>query len=156
MAGRKPKPTALRILHGNPSKRPLNKNEPEFGDVVSSPPTNLDEVGLLEWERIVPALDNAGVLKDVDIMAIAGYCEHFSRWDIATKEIHKKGYIVKSPSGYPMNNPYIGIANKSFEAMMKVMSEFGMTASSRAKISISEAPESADPFEKFLNDKQKK
>ena len=26
--GRKSKPTALKILEGNPSKRPLNENEP--------------------------------------------------------------------------------------------------------------------------------
>jgi len=29
MAGRKPKPTALKIIEGNPGKRPLNKNEPK-------------------------------------------------------------------------------------------------------------------------------
>ncbi|HZK10243.1 MAG TPA: phage terminase small subunit P27 family, partial [Clostridia bacterium] len=27
--GRKPKPTALKVLEGNPGKRPLNKNEPQ-------------------------------------------------------------------------------------------------------------------------------
>ena len=26
--GRKPKPTALKVLEGNPGKRPLNENEP--------------------------------------------------------------------------------------------------------------------------------
>ena len=26
--GRKPKPTALQVLEGNPGKRPLNENEP--------------------------------------------------------------------------------------------------------------------------------
>jgi P27 family predicted phage terminase small subunit len=153
MAGRKPKPTALKILQGNPSKRPLNKNEPKFDSVATKPPENLDDVGIKEWNRIVPSLEQAGVLKDVDIMAIAGYCEHFSRWHNATKEIHKKGYIIKSPSGYPVNNPYIGIANTSFMSMMKVMAEFGMTASSRAKISIADKVDAVDPFEKFLNAK---
>lgn len=28
--GRKPKPTALKVLEGNPGKRPLNKNEPNL------------------------------------------------------------------------------------------------------------------------------
>ncbi|MEQ8198694.1 MAG: phage terminase small subunit P27 family, partial [Clostridiaceae bacterium] len=27
--GRKPKPTAIKVLEGNPGKRPLNKNEPK-------------------------------------------------------------------------------------------------------------------------------
>ena len=27
--GRKPKPTALKVLEGNPGKRPLNENEPK-------------------------------------------------------------------------------------------------------------------------------
>ena len=34
--GRKPKPTALKLLEGNPSRRALNKNEPQ-------PPTSIPE-----------------------------------------------------------------------------------------------------------------
>lgn len=56
--GRKPKPTELKLLEGNPAKRPLNKNEPNpekkaprcptgtnpliyFGDLKFPKPSNL-------------------------------------------------------------------------------------------------------------------
>jgi phage terminase small subunit len=35
--------------------------------------------------------------------------------------------MVKSPSGYPMQSPYIAIANRQAEIMMRIASEFGFT-----------------------------
>ena len=36
MANR-PKPTALKLLAGNPGKRPINANEPDAGDLDLTP-----------------------------------------------------------------------------------------------------------------------
>lgn len=43
--------------------------------------------------------------------------------------------MVKSPSGYPMQSPYIAIANRQAEIMMRISSEFGFTPASRGRIS---------------------
>jgi phage terminase small subunit len=40
--------------------------------------------------------------------------------------------IVKSPSGYPIQSPYIAIANRQAEIMMRIASEFGFTPASRS------------------------
>jgi P27 family predicted phage terminase small subunit len=42
--------------------------------------------------------------------------------------------LVKSPSGYAIQNPWLSIANKAFDQMMKLMTEFGMTPSSRSRV----------------------
>jgi phage terminase small subunit len=41
----------------------------------------------------------------------------------------------ESPSGYPMQSPYIGIANRQAELMIRLASEFGFTPASRSRIS---------------------
>jgi phage terminase small subunit len=42
--------------------------------------------------------------------------------------------MVKSPAGYPMQSPYISIANRQAEIMMRIASEFGFTPASRSRI----------------------
>jgi P27 family predicted phage terminase small subunit len=48
--------------------------------------------------------------------------------------IQKYGTMMKSPSGYPIQSPYVAIANKQAEIMMKIASEFGFTPASRGRL----------------------
>lgn len=36
--------------------------------------------------------------------------------------------MVKSPSGYPIHSPYVAIANRQAEIMMRIAAEFGLHA----------------------------
>jgi hypothetical protein len=51
------------------------------------------------------------------------------------EQIQKYGTMVKSPTGYPIQSPYLSIANRQAELMMRVASEFGFTPASRSRIS---------------------
>jgi P27 family predicted phage terminase small subunit len=51
------------------------------------------------------------------------------------EQIQKFGTMVKSPTGYPIQSPYLAIANRQAELMMRVASEFGFTPASRSRIS---------------------
>ena len=48
--------------------------------------------------------------------------------------VQKHGAMIKSPNGYPMQSPYLSHANKQFEIMMKIATEFGFTPASRARV----------------------
>lgn len=63
MRGRKPKPTAVKQLNGNPGKRALNKKEPDYPCLGSTPPDFLDEHGQKEWRRVFPMLSAIKVIK---------------------------------------------------------------------------------------------
>ena len=52
MAGRKPKPTALKKLEGNPGKRKLNTKEPMPGKGMPDCPKWLFPEAKKEWERV--------------------------------------------------------------------------------------------------------
>jgi len=76
--GRKPKPTALKVLEGNPGKRPLNENEPVPPKGSIKCPTWLLPEAKKEWKRLAPPLEAMGVLTIADISAFEGYCQAYS------------------------------------------------------------------------------
>ncbi len=44
--------------------------------------------------------------------------------------------MVKSPTGFPIQSPYVSIANRQAEIMLRIASEFGFTPASRGRISM--------------------
>jgi P27 family predicted phage terminase small subunit len=67
----------------------------------------------------------------------------------ANRQIQEFGPLVKAPSGYPMQSPFLAIANKAFDQMRAMLTEFGMTPSSRTKVRV-ERPDAGDPMDDFL------
>src|SRR3990172_2095863 len=151
MRGRKPKPTVLRAIEGNPGKRPLNDREPKPPEGTPDCPEYLDEHGKAEWFRLVPILKQMRVFTEVDRTALAAYCTAFSRWIHAEAQVKKYGTIVKSPEkGFPMKSPYLCVASEAMEAMRKFMVEFGLTPSSRSRLRVPDQPDAAREFDIFL------
>jgi P27 family predicted phage terminase small subunit len=134
MRGRKPKPTRLKALTGNPGKRPLNDTEPRPEIAVPDCPPELGPVARREWDRLVGELASLRLLTNLDRAALAAYCGAYAMWAEATEAIQKYGTMVKSPSGYPIQSPYVSIANRQAEIMMRIASEFGFTPASRSRI----------------------
>ena len=75
MAGRKPKPTAVKKLEGNPGKRKLNTKEPNPGKGMPDCPAWLLPEAKTEWIRLSEKLNQMGVLTDIDRSAFAAYCQ---------------------------------------------------------------------------------
>jgi P27 family predicted phage terminase small subunit len=142
MRGRRPKPTRMKFLTGNPGKRPLNAEEPRPEPRVPDCPRELGAVAQQEWQRLTSELGVLRILTALDRAALAAYCNAYALWAEATAAIGKYGTIVKSPSGYPIQSPYVAIANRQTEIMMRIASEFGFTPASRSRIA---APAKAEP-----------
>ena len=151
MRGRKPKPTVLKLIEGNPGKRRLNDREPVPPDGMPDPPDFLDAEARAEWDRTSKVLADMGLLTKADRSALAAYCVAYSRWVQAEAQVAKYGTIVKSPEkGFPMKSPYLTVADQALEAMRKLMVEFGLTPSSRSRIRIPDGGQAADEFEAFV------
>lgn len=153
--GRRPKPTNLKVLAGNPGKRKLNKLEPSF---VKEEQNNIPEellnkensIALKEWKRIAPELLEANVLTKIDRTAIVAYCMCYQRWIQAEEAIKIDGlvsYSEKSRTIY--QSPYVSISNQALIQMRAFMAEFGMTPATRGKI---QAPRNTEenPLAEFL------
>ena len=132
--GRKPTPTAIKELEGNPGKRPLNENEPKPKKKAPACPKWLEPEARKEWRRLAKQMEEIGVLTDVDMAAFAGYCQAFARWKEAEEFITQHGSIVKTPSGYWQQVPQISIAQTYLKIMHKFAEQFGLTPASRSRI----------------------
>jgi P27 family predicted phage terminase small subunit len=137
MRGRRPKPTRLKVLTGNPGKRPLNEAEPRPEPVVPDCPPELGEVARREWNRLATELGPLRIITNLDRGALASYCGAYALWAESMEAIQKYGSMIKSPSGFPVQSPYLAIANRQTEIMMRIASEFGFTPASRSRISTS-------------------
>jgi P27 family predicted phage terminase small subunit len=132
--GAPPKPTALKVLAGNPGRRPLNTREPKPELKIPSCPAHLSDEARKEWRRISKLIVKLGLLSVVDRAALAGYCMAWGRWVEAEEQLKKTGTVVKTPNGYPIVSPYLSIANKAVEQMRIFLTEFGLTPASRSRI----------------------
>ena len=60
-----------------------------------------------------------------------------------------KGFLIKSPNGYPMISPLYTIANQAKQTLLRTMSELGLTPSSRSRIH-AEPKKEENPLTKLL------
>ena len=155
MPGPPRKPTKLELLQGKPGKRPINDAEPDPPTRVPKCPAHLSDAARREWRGITKELKVLGLISRIDRAALAAYCQAYGRWSEAEEEVKRHGLVVKAPSGYPIQNPYLAIANKALEQMHKFLTEFGMTPSSRTRVKV-EKPDEESPFQKFLQRKKRR
>jgi len=152
--GRKPKPTALKLLEGNPGKRPINEHEPIPPKGTVKCPTWLEPEAKKEWKRLAPSLEAMGVLTQADLTAFAGYCQAYARWKEAEEFISQHGSIFQTPSGYVQQVPQVSIAQQNLKIMQSFCSEFGLTPATRARIIANgggkDDASSDDPMESLL------
>ena len=132
--GRAPKPTELKILEGNPGKRPLNKNEPAPAKKAPSCPKWLEPEAKKEWRRLAKHMESLGILTEVDMAAFASYCQAYARWKEAEEFISQHGSIMRTKSGYVQQVPQVSIAQSYNKILTKLAEQFGLTPSSRSRI----------------------
>jgi P27 family predicted phage terminase small subunit len=136
--GPKPKPTALKKLAGNPGQRRLSDDEPTPEAAAPERPSFLSEAAAAEWDKIAPKLVAMGVLSTADAAALALYCEYYTRWQDAEKKLREGGHVVKV-NGQVMPSPYLSVANKAAEMLLKLTGEFGLTPSARTRVRATKA-----------------
>jgi P27 family predicted phage terminase small subunit len=145
MRGRKPVPTHLKIVRGNPGKRKLNKNEPlPIGDLVDAPAwmTEMQKQG---WNY---AIENApkGLLKKLDRSVLVSWAIAEDLHRRASEMVEKFGILTKAPnSGAPIQSPYLPVVNKQAMIMLKAAELLGFSPASRSRVQIVEIPAHNEP-----------
>jgi P27 family predicted phage terminase small subunit len=142
MRGRTPTPTNLRILRGNPGKRPLRMDEFRPAAEIPSCPRHLKGEARKEWLRVTKELLQYGMVSAVDRGALAMLCTLWGRYVDAEEMIEKaaeqapgsKGLFVKSPNGYPIQSPWLAVSNKAIEQYKSMCAEFGLTPAARVRV----------------------
>jgi phage terminase small subunit len=121
IAGRRPKPTKLRIIEGNPGKRRINADEPQ-PPALGGPPAHLDDTLLPLWNEVVQAAP-PHVLTAADAVVI----------ELTARLLFQ---MRTSPEVGP------GLAVQ----LRQCLGELGMTPSARSRLSVAK-PGPANRFE---------
>ncbi|SMX45617.1 phage terminase small subunit P27 family [Maliponia aquimaris] len=97
-------------------------------------PDHLSDVARKEWRRLATPMVEAGLLTLADRAALAAYCQAYGRWVEAEERLKETPALLKSPSGYVQQSPWLTVANKQLELMGRFMSELGLTPVARTRV----------------------
>jgi len=151
--GPAPEPTQLRLLKGNPSKTPVDSEEPKPRPIAPSCPRWLSKDARREWRRLVKELEPLGLLTVIDGMALATLCEEWATYAWAQKVLSEQGhtyeYTNKAGETNIIARPEVAIAHKAFTAIKAMCAEFGLTPSARSRIRVKLPGNEQDPYEEF-------
>jgi P27 family predicted phage terminase small subunit len=156
LRGPPPKPTALRVLEGNPSGRPFNENEPKPNLLKTlEAPDELSDRGKAAWFRLIPELVRIGIMTEVDREAMIRYFDFLEEYKTARDFIRANGrvYPIKDNKGkvkYIAQFPHVSIMRNASAHMLKLEQNFGLTPAARSRmIAVMEGRdgEESDPFD---------
>jgi len=134
-SGRRPDPTALKILRGVPGHRKLPEHEvrPPSGEVTK--PAGLSAGAAVVWDRIAPVCLYMGTLTTADVPTFGRMCELQATAEQASAMKDTDGFTyfdVKDGSPHPC----LRVERETATALRPYYDYFGMTPPSRARISV--------------------
>ena len=151
-AGRKPKPTYLKILEDEKNKDRINQNEPKPAQPSLISPLWLTEDAKKIWNKYASILEGLQIFKQTDEFAFACLCQEAGRYVKLQKEINKKkSYVTKNIRHGDKPIPEMAMARECLKHIKSLMLEFGLTPSSRGKISIPNDGDEESDLEKILS-----
>jgi P27 family predicted phage terminase small subunit len=154
MASTIPKPTHLKVVTGNPGKRPLNKNEPRPKRGMPKCPARLDGIARRLWFELAAELHAMGVLTFADRQSLALLCEAVQDYRKARAILADRGttYETMTQAGSVMyrNRPEVAVASDAWRRARTMIGEFGLTPAARSRIKAG-TPQELDPFDDLLS-----
>lgn len=162
---RRPIPTALSLVRGNPGKRPpFVANEAAPPPSRPEPPDHLTDLAKVEWNRVVGRLFECGLMTDVDVPMLAAYCDAYGRWEQLSRDLEPMaaadpathGVMIATTNGNFIQNPIVGALRVARTDMARYAIEFGMSPASRSRIDVGigsggvTPPSSASAEERFF------
>lgn len=147
-----PKPTALKLLEGNPGKRALNLADGVNPRIeIPSAPRHLGKEARKEWRRITPLLEELGLISGLDRAALALYCQAVGR--LSELEEAFNGMVAKhesdglsypdavfaasrsqTPSGYEQQSVIVQLIGAHRLQVHRHLAHFGLSPAARARV----------------------
>ena len=154
MPGRKPKSTALKLINGNPGRRPLNMQEPQLQSGIPDKPDWFDTYASEEWDRITSNLNGQRIFTKNDLGILVSICIAYEqlRETLAIIKELGRSYVVEDMGG---NTHYKARPEcVRFETAQKeyrtLLAEIGFTPSSRSKVKTLPEPPKPKGTAKFF------
>lgn len=172
MAGRTPKPAALRETSGPNRDRNYSKEEIEKmqkaedklggnSEKVSDVPDYLSELGQEYYKFITEEMEVSGVLKNLDIPVVVQISETLAMIRQCDEDIIRDGLFYMEPDrngrDIKKKNPAVDVRDKSVSQFKQLATQLGMTPASRsnlASLNLEKQKEEEDPLLEVLKRRQ--
>ena len=159
--GPKPAPADVQRLRGNPGKRVLAAGQPIGDDdddyqvegsapAFADPPSWLTEGGLGVWQRLAPSLSLQNLLKPLDELTFARYCQMFARWIEANEALNTQSLVVETRSAHVTMdrvNKYLHVQLMLEQRLLNLEDRFGLNPAERQRIIMQRSASGARPGE---------
>jgi len=137
--GPKPKQPHLRIANGkgngtDSGGRKVDQNTPKPKPIAPHYPIWLTDAAKDEWKKLAPELEKLGILSSIDGPVFAVFCQAISNFRAATLEIKREGIMLTGAR--KRKHPALQIQRDAAGIIRQYAAEFGLTPSSRTRLSI--------------------
>lgn len=121
----------------------MNEREARPGAPARVPPAPrwLSAGARREWRRLARLLLGAGLLTEIDVVALGMMCEALDIYQRAKAAMGEEGLIVVSDKGNSYQHPALGVMNGARADVLRWAREFGMTPAARSRITVEAAAE---------------
>lgn len=132
--GPAPKPTRLKVLHGEtrPSRLPTAEPRPRVASPV--PPRWLSAEAREVWDRTTAELEAMGLARAADTDSLVVYCTAVVNHARAQQLLDRAGPLIKGVEGGVVRNPAVAVVNATAATVNRYAREFGLTPSARVNL----------------------
>ncbi len=132
--GPRPKPTNLRVLHGEKQYR-INRNEPQpQTSGVPAAPSDMSSDAKKIWRKYAKLLHSKGLFTDWDREQFAIWCESVVVWRKA-RDMCDMALLINGKKG-TIKNPAWQIYRDAAQIVRQYAADFGMNPASRVGLSV--------------------
>ena len=107
------------------------------------------------WKEIAPILEENQLLTRLDQVALALLVAPLADYILAREILEEAAqtetrFLSTTDKGNVIQHPAVGVMNKAWEKVLKVLVQFGMTPSARASLATATKKPPADPMAELL------
>jgi P27 family predicted phage terminase small subunit len=147
--GRPPHPLGLRLLRGNPGKRPIPANTPRPKAQAPARPRYLKGTARAWWDQTVPQLVRCGIVAPIDRTALEVCAVTFGFWREMCDAIADAGgpvYTSRTIAGEVVYRvrPEAALRARAARDLLSMLADFGCTPAGRLKVGTLPPPDDDD------------
>lgn len=160
LRGPAPKPNVVKLLQGNPGRRPINLSDGVNPDVeIPDKPQWLNKHAVKEWNRVTVELERLGLIAKIDRAMIAEYCQVWGmlcQLELAfaaqQREALRQGaeqgmdldiaivspFVSRTPTGFTRESSIFRVMSHLRAQVVTFQAHFGMSPSARMRVQASD------------------
>ena len=132
-------------------KRQEEKLKLPRGDLETTPPAWLVPEAAEEYRRVVREAGEIGMLDNLDFSVLGVYAAAFAQFCEAHRHMATDGYVITNDRGTEIPSPWVGVADKASNQIMKCSSKLGLAVMDRLKLVVPESDAVMEnPVDKWL------